>query len=102
MRMTLDFSAARITACHEYEGVVATINGHRRVVTVTADGCRFGQPAKDGIACGRPVLDHVQAWSVAMLVTGAEATEPRDGGEWDEVARTLTFVVGRTRRRMLA
>lgn len=92
MRMVLDFTHARQTACHSYTGVTARMdNGKPHVVTIMHDGCRSGSIGGETVACGTPEVDHDQAWSVAMLLTRRESVRPAGEPFWNPELRQMSF-----------
>lgn len=101
MRMTLDFTDARMSACHAYVGVRARIDdGPDTTVTIGADGSGIWTPPGTTLPCERPEIDKTQAWSVAVLLTGDEAQEPGTGA-WDERRLAITYPLGRKRRTIM-
>lgn len=101
MRLTIDFTDARITPCHCYVGVRARIdNGPERSITITPDGCTTMGVEGPTLPCGDPQIDQTHAWSIAMLLTGTETSVPRMG-TWDGQRRVITFPVGRSTRVMM-
>lgn len=98
--LVLDFTEARETPCHSYTGVLARVDAGEWVpITITPDGCRHGSVEGLSGACDDPHIDRVQAWTVAMLMTGRETAEPMSDGLWDPVARRMEFHLRSTGRR---
>lgn len=81
-----------MTACHSYTGVAASIDGSDPVIiTITHDGCQAGRIDTQTTECGEPMIDHQQAWTVAMLLTRREAIRPAGEPFWDASARRMSF-----------
>jgi hypothetical protein len=100
MDLTLDFGDARETACHCYTGVMARIDtADWSQVTITPEGCHHGLMDVPGTVCHSPVVDGVQAWSVAMLLTGTEAASPVGEALWDPTSKRMVFPLRSSGRR---
>lgn len=99
MELCLDFSKAIEGACHNYSGVMASIDGAQPVaIVITPDGCRIGSIDCQGTLIGQPMIDHMQAWSISILLTGRKTAEPVDEGQWDAEKRKMTFRLRRKTR----
>lgn len=94
MQLIIDYSNARMTRCHSYVGITARIDDRpSRAITITHDGCYFGNAPDDGVTTESFSIDESQAWSVAMLLTGRETAKPIDGGFRDEETRTVAYAL---------
>lgn len=101
MRLTVDFTTARVTSCHCYVGVRARVDdGPERIITITPDGCTIRQIEGQTLPCELPHIETNHAWSIAMLLTGQECSEPKTGS-WDSDRRVITFPIGRSNRMMM-
>lgn len=96
MELCLDFTNAVEGACHNYGGVMASVDGASPVaLVISADGCRRGSLEGSGTSVDRPSVDRIQAWAISVFLTGRKTAEPIDDGRWDPEKRRMKFILRR-------